>query len=61
MYETYTKYIYEYLQTHLPLIEDTLSEIKSAVASVGDKIYPVIVLIAVLLIFDRFVKRGDLI
>lgn len=61
MYETYSRQIYEYLQTHLPTIETALSEIKSAVVSLSDKVYPFIALIAVLMLLDRYVKRGDLI
>lgn len=60
MYD-YSRQIYEYLQTHIPSIESLLSEIRLAVVSLGNKVFPALALISVLLLVDRLIKRGDLI
>lgn len=60
MYD-YSRQIYEYLQTHIPALESALSDVRTAVVSLGDKVFPALALIAVLLLVDRLIKRGDLI
>lgn len=61
MYDEYGRLIYQYLQEHLPLIETALSDVRAAVVSFADKVFPAIAVIAVLMLLDRIIKRGDLI
>ena len=55
MYE-YNYQIYQYLQTHLPIIEQKLDSIVSAVGSY----LPFVGLIVVLALVDHVIKKGDL-
>lgn len=54
MYDDYYAHqILIYLQQHIPVIESALS--------VLSKLFPFVALIAVLLLLDRLIKKGDLI